>query len=299
MTSFIKEVRTMTERVSRETGRRILLSARVPSSLSGCRRVGLDPAAWHQERCLDFLTVGYFLHLFFDLPIDQFKTALPGLAIYGCVDYIVGGPYIDKYLYARDGSAEIYRGAAAALLARGADGIVLFNMYVCRGNDPDPKGKNWRHDEPVEVLKHLRDLDSLERKAKLYLVDYRFDLFDRSFCDVPAQLPQESAPDLPLAARVCLGEKRLSDKKLTLRVAAEKLAPEVVVRVQMNGAGQEAARPATQSHLFPEPYDQMPLDLKDCLDFNIRPEDTRFGMNEVSVLSSVRLKIIRIELAIV
>ena len=299
MTAFIKEVRKMTERVSRETGRRILLSARVPSSLPGCRRVGLDPIAWHQERCLDFLTVGFFLHLFFDLPIDQFKTALPGLTIYGCVDYIVGGPYIDKYLYARDGSAEIYRGAAAALLARGADGVVLFNMYVCRGNDPDPKGKDWRHDEPLEVLKDLRDLASLEGKAKLYLVDYRFDLFDRPFYDVTAQLPEESAPDLPLVARVCLGEQRLSDKKLTLRVAAEKLAPEVVVRVQMNGAGQDEARPAIQSHLFPEPYDQMPLDLKDCLDFSIRSEDTRFGMNEVTVLSSVRLKIIRIELAVV
>jgi len=299
MTAFVKDVRRMTERVSRETGRRILLSARVPSSLSGCRRVGLDPIAWHQEGCLDFLTVGYFLHLFYDLPIDEFKAALPKFTIYGSVDYIVGGPYIDKYLYARDGSAEIYRGAAAALLARGADGVMLFNMYVCRGNDPDPKGKDWRHDEPVEVLKDLRDLDSLEGKAKLYLVDYRFDLFDRPFYDVKAQLPQETAPDLPLVTRMCLGEKRVSNKKLTLRVVAERLAPEVVVRVQMNGVEQEAARPATQSHLFPEPYDQMPLDLKDCLDFSIRPEDARFGMNEVTVLSSVRLKIMRVELAIV
>jgi len=299
MTAFVKEVRQMTNRVSRETGRNILLSARVPSSLAGCRRVGLDPVGWHQEKCLDFLTVGYFLHLFFDLPVDLFKAALPGLTIYGCVDYIVGGPYIDKYLYARDGSAEIYRGATAALLARGADGVMLFNMYVCRGNDPDPKGKDWRHDEPLEVLKDLRDLDSLEGKPKLYLVDYRFDLFDRTFYDTKAQLPQDTTPEIPLVTRLWIGEKRLNDRKITLRVAAENLAPGTIVRVQINGLGQEAAKPATRSHLFPEPYDQMPLKLKDCVDFGIRPEDMRFGVNEITVLSSTPLRISRIELATV
>jgi hypothetical protein len=260
--------------------------------------VGLDPIAWHQAGCLDFLTVGHFLHLFYDLPIEQFRTVLPGLTIYGCVDYIVGGPYLDKYLYARDGTAEIYRGAAASLLARGADGIMLFNMYVCRGNDPDPKGKDWTHDVPVEVLKDLRDLDSLEDKAKLYLVDYRFDLFDREFHDVKAQLPQETAPDLPLATRMCLGEKRLTNKKLTLRVVAKELPPEAIVQIQMNGILQEPARPATQSHLFPEPYDQMPPDKTQCLDFRIRPEDAKFGMNEVTVLSSVSLTIRQIELSV-
>jgi hypothetical protein len=299
MTSFIKDVSKMAERVSRETGRKILLAARVPSSLSGCRRVGLDPVAWHREGCLDFLTVAHFLHLFYDLPIDQFKAVMPGLTIYGCIDYIVGGPYINRYLYARDASAEIYRGAAASLLARGADGILLFNMYVSRGNDPDPKGKDWRHDEPLEVLREVRDLESLEGKAKLYLVDYKWDLFDKPFYDVKAQLPQQTTPDLPLVLQMCLGEKRLSGKQLTLRVIAEKLPAESMVRIQVNGVGQGASKPALKPLLFPEPYNQMPPDPSQCLDFMIRAEDVKFGMNEVTVLSSLTLLIQQIELSVI
>ena len=92
MTDFVEEVRRMTRRVSKEKGRRILLSVRVPSSLSGCRRVGLDPIAWHKRGCLDFLTVGHFLHLFFNLPIAAFKSPLPGLLVYGCLDFSMGGP---------------------------------------------------------------------------------------------------------------------------------------------------------------------------------------------------------------
>jgi len=298
MTSFVKDVRNMTKRVSRETGRKILLAVRVPSSPSGCRRVGLDPVAWHREGCLDFLTVAQFLHLFYDLPVDQFKAAMPGLTVYGCIDYIVGGPYIKKYLYARDATAEIYRGVAASLLGRGADGISLFNMYVSRGNDPDPNGKDWRHDEPLEVLKELRDLNSLSNKSKLYLVDYKWDLFDRPFCDVKAQLPQQTTPELPLNAQMCLGERELSGKQLILRVVAEKLPSEAVVRIQMNGVGQGNSRPVQQALLFSEPYNQMPPDPSQCLDFSIRAEDAKFGMNEVTVLSSVPLTIQQIELSI-
>ena len=299
MTSFIRDVRKMTERVSRETGRKILLAVRVPSSLWGCRRVGLDTVAWHREKSLDFLTVAHFLHLFYDLPIDEFKSAMPGLSIYGCIDYIVGGPYINRYLYARDASAEIYRGAAAALLARGADGILLFNMYVSRGNDPDPKGKDWRHDEPLEVLREVRDLASLERKPKLYLVDYKWDLFDKPFYDVKAQLPQQTAPDLPLTVRICLGETQLSGKQLTLRVVAESLPAGSVVRIQINGVGQGASRAASQPLLFPEPYNQMPPEPSQCLDFLIRAEDVKFGLNEVAVLSSLPLIIQQIELSVI
>jgi hypothetical protein len=97
---------------------------------------------------------------------------------------------------------------------------------------------------------------------------------------------------------MCLGEKQLSARQLTLRVVVEKLPAEAVVRIQMNGVGQGAFRPALQPLLFPEPYNQMPPDQNLCLDFRIRPEDVKFGMNEVTVLSSVLITIRQIELSV-
>lgn len=298
MTEFVGKVREMTLRVAREKGRKILLAARVPSSLSGCRRLGLDPVAWHRRGYLDFLTVSHFLHLFFGLLIADFKSALPGLAVYGCLDYIVGGPMIDGYLYARDATAEIYKGAAAALYAQGADGIYLFNMYVCRGNGPDPKRKDWSHDEPFQVLKVIGDPQTLEDEEKLYLVDSRFEPFDNPFFDVRAQLPAETLPEAPLVVTMWAGERKTSGKKATLRVVAAGLAPETKVAVQLNGQGQGMGRKAAQPHLYREEYDQLPPDPASCVDFSVSEGDLKFGPNEIVVLSSSPVTIRSIEMAI-
>jgi hypothetical protein len=297
MTEFVREVREMTQRVARERGRRILLAARVPSSLSGCRHGGLDPVAWHRERMLDFLTVGHFLHLFFNLPIAEFKLALPGLKVYASVDYVVGGPRLDGYFYPRDATAEIYRGATSALFAKGADGVYLFNMFACRENGPDPKGKDWTHGEPVEVLKEVGDPSTLEGRDKLYLVDSRFEIFDRPFIDAVATLPQESKPEVPLLVAMTMGEKNPAARAFTLRVVTAKLPQGAIVGLQVNGRSQGKAGQATRPHLFPEAYDQMPPDPAQCVDFAVRGEDLYYGTNEIAVLSSHPIVVNSIELA--
>ena len=298
MTEFVREVRQMTERVSRERGRKLLLAARVPSSLSGCRRVGLDPIAWHRDRSLDFLSVGHFLHLFYDLPIEAFRAALPGLKIYASVDFILGGPRLDGYLYPRDASAEVYKGVTSALFAKGADGIYLFNMFAARANGFDPKGKDWNHYEPVEVLKEIGDPSTLEGQDKLYVVDARFEMFDRPFCDAKAPLPQEVTPEVPLLVTMTIGEKKPGAKPLTLRVVTEKLPEGAIIGVQVNGHSQGKGSRGTQPHLFPEVYDQMPPDPAQCVDFTVRAEDLRYGKNEIAVLASHSILVKSVELAV-
>lgn len=297
MTEFVREVRQMTERVSRERGRKLLLAARVPSSLSGCRPGGLDPVAWHQAHAMDFLTVGHFLHLFFNLPIEAFRAALLGLKVYASVDHVLGGPRIDGYFYPRDATAEIYRGAASALFAKGADGIYLFNMFACRENGPDPKGKDWTHYEPVEVLKELGNPSTLDGRDKLYLVDSRFEIFDRPFIDAMATLPQEATPQVPLLVTMTIGEKHPAAQPLSLRVVTAKLPEATIIGLQVNGHSQGKGSRATQPHLFAEEYDQMPPDPALCVDFAVRAEDLHYGTNEIAVLSSHPVMITSIELA--
>ncbi len=288
----------MTRRVAKEKGREIILCARVPSSLSGCRRVGLDPVAWHQRGCLDFITVGRFLQVYFDLPLAEYKRALPGLPVHASIDYIVGGAYVDRYLYARDNSAEIYRAAAAALYAQGADGLTLFNMFAARVNGNDPQGKNWNHLEPLEVLQELGDPATLEDRDKLYLVDATFKIFDLRFFDCHAALPVVTAPDSPLLVKMILAEKAPEKRKLRLRVVLESAVAGVALLVQLNGHTQGTGKPVTEGHLFPEPYDQKPPLPEHCLDFTVAAECLNYGANEIAVLASAPVTVVSIELAV-
>ncbi|MDB6128851.1 MAG: hypothetical protein JWM35_2747 [Verrucomicrobia bacterium] len=162
MTEFVGDVRRMVDRVGREKHRRLELCVRVPSSLAGGRRIGLDPVEWCRRGYLDFLTVGKFLQLVQGLPIAEYKQAMLGLPVYASIDYVLGGPLVDGYFRPRDGTAEIYRGAAAALYAQGADGITLFNMFAAQANGNDPQVRDWIHDEPLEVLREMGDPATLE-----------------------------------------------------------------------------------------------------------------------------------------
>lgn len=298
MTEFLDEVRRMTRRVGEEQGRRIELCVRVPSSLSGCRRVGLDPAAWHARGCLGFLTVGKFLQLVFALPIAEFKRALPGLPVHASIDYVVGGPLIGGYFHPRDGTAEIYRGAAAALYAQGADGLTLFNMFAAQCNGPDPAGRDWNHEEPLAVLRELGSPATLEGTNKLYLVDSAFTLFDRRFYDCRPQLPAAVTPDAPLLATLFIGERNAAGKKCTLRIVAAAPAPHAMFAVQVNGHSQGAAHAAELPHLFAEPYDQKPPELARLRDFTVSGAALQFGTNEIAVLASEPITVTSIELAV-
>lgn len=300
MTEFVGDVRNMVDRVSRELGRKLTLSVRVTSSLSGCRRVGLDPVEWHRRGYLDFLTVGRFLQMHFSLPIAEYKRALPGLTVYSTLEYIInGGGAHGVYIYPRDGTAEAYRGAAAAHYAQGSDGIYLFNMYVTRGNGVDPKGRDWCHTEPVEVLKEVGDPATLEGTNKLYLVDATFDLFDLRFVDPKAALPAAATSTAPLAVTMIVAEKNPAARRCTLRVVTDKPEREAVIRVQVNGRGQGAARLAERPRLFDEPYDQWAPAAGRSWDFTVDGSALVYGANEIAVMSSVPITVTSVELAVV
>ena len=299
MTEFIGEIRRMMDRVGRDKGRRLELCVRVTSSLSGCRRTGLDPVEWHRRGYLDFLTVTRFLKLHYALPIAEYKAALPGLPVCSTVEYILGGSGAHGvYIYPRDGTAEAYRGAAAAHYASGSDGIYLFNFYVTRGNGLDPTGRDWSHTEPVEVLKQVGDPATLEGTDKLYLVDNVSDLFDFRFVDARELLPAATTPDAPLLAMMIVAEKNAAARTCTLRVVTAKPEPGALIMVQVNGRLQGQAKAAEKARLFDEPYDQTPPLVACCRDFAVNGADLKFGANEIAVMSSVPITVMNIELAV-
>lgn len=298
MNEFVREVRALTGRIGREKGSPITLCARVPSTLSGCRRVGLDPAAWHRNGCLDFLTVARFLQIYFDYPLEDFQRALPGLPVHACIEHIVNARHEQDHNYARDASPETVRGAVAAAYARGASGITLYNFFVTLGKNLSPDGRDFRHPEPVEIFKQVGTTETLEGTDKLYLVDSTFPNFDLRFWDSHAPLPAALTPDSPLIVPLNIGEAEPASRKMTLRVVLEASAADVNLAIQLNGWGQGRGRLATTPNLFEEPYDERPPSPEFCIDFDVDGAALLYGRNEVAVMADKPVRVLGIELAV-
>jgi len=298
MTDFIEEIRAMADRVGKEKGHFITMCARVPSTLSGCRRVGLDPVAWHERSCLDFLTVARFLQVYFDYPLADFHRAMPGLPIQACIEHIVNAPHEQNHNFARDASLEVLRAAAAAAYAKGATGITLYNLFVTLGKNLDPDGRDFRHLEPKEIFQEAGSPETLEGTDKLYLVDATWPMFDLRFWDSHAPLPAELTPDSPLIVPLIVGEANPAQRRCTLRVVLDNSAAGVEMAVQINGRTQGPGRPALTPHLFEEPYDEKPPPPGNCLDFDVDGAVLDYGRNEVAVMASAPLRIVCIELAV-
>jgi hypothetical protein len=192
----------------------------------------------------------------------------------------------------------MFRGAAAALYAQGSDGISLFNMYVCRGNNPDPEGREWAHLEPQEIMSEVGDPATLEGTEKLYAVDAVSKLFNHPLVDPQALLPGKVSPRYPLVTKMFVGEKNATKRKCVLRVRTDKPMPEVKFTVQVNGHGLGTGTEATTLQLFEEQYDQTMPEAKRSRDFVVNGKYLEYGENEIVVLASDSMTITNIEMAV-
>ena len=145
----------------------------------------------------------------------------------------------------------------------------------------------------------MGDPATLEGRDKLYLVNSTFTLFARPLFDARAPLPAALKPNVSLRVTLAVGELHPAGKSCTLRVVTAQPATDGGLTVQVNGRALGAARLATVPHLFPEPYDQKPPELAQCLDFIVDGAVLQDGANEISLLATVPVTVTSIELAVV
>lgn len=131
LTGVVRRVRETANRLASASGRRMLVSVRVPTNVAGWRYLGADVVTWNREGLIDFVTVAPFLATDFVMPIQEIKAALAERAVpvYAGVEFGHSG---------KSHRAETLRGAAASLYACGADGIYLFNFPCWRESQMDP-----------------------------------------------------------------------------------------------------------------------------------------------------------------
>lgn len=173
MTAFVGRIREMLVRIGNRRNKRLQLCVRVPETFAKCRKAGLDVAAWDRMQLVDMVNLSpYYLHTL-EVDIEDFRSQLQHSRIFGEIPahtQVTRGswPWSDGLRYA---TREMYYATALNYLARGADGLSVFNYdYV-------PHGSPAFHDRRVERaagLKGITDIEFLKTRPKHYvMVPYR------------------------------------------------------------------------------------------------------------------------------
>lgn len=171
---LVGKVRRLLDKEGARRGRRLVLSARVPSdygqtrptyALSTTSTRGCDPALWAREGWIDFLTVSEWLFAAETLDLRSWHERVPGIPIYAGIqpeskpssgrnrcEYCIG--------------AEGYRKYAGERWRDGADGIYLFNFFTAR-EWPEP------HEPLFEVLAQIGN-PAIAKRAEPRFVQDRF-----------------------------------------------------------------------------------------------------------------------------
>ena len=281
MTAFVYRVATLVAGINASMGSNIKLYVRVPSTLAGCVKVGLDPINWAQNGYIDGIIVGKWLRQSPELDISDFKRGAPGTPVYASLDYILSWPgYGAQPTPAghRLATRESYRGISSALYAKGADGIYLFNMYSTR-TDNNPSS----YVEPFDVLAQLGSPTLLANSDRLFLATARDDIDLRYEYRPNLTLPSTSLgqSQFPLEAELDTGIIN-TNASYTLRLIGPNLSLNVVI-VELNGVRLSQPLNPTTVTLFPETYNTIQPALADCVDFVVPTSLLLVGKNTVTV----------------
>ena len=129
LTRLVQNIRKLVLRESVRQGKPFLLAARVPASPSASQQIGIDIAAWMQEKLVDVLSLGGG-YITFDLPITDMVALAKkhDVAIYPCLSQS-GLMYRPPRGENTKQPPAAWFGAAARLWNDGANGIYTFNLF--------------------------------------------------------------------------------------------------------------------------------------------------------------------------
>lgn len=258
--------------VLNSSGKDILLSARIPTSLRGCRHVGLDIAEWTRLGLVDFLTAAPFLTTDFAMSIRELRAELGSnpVPMYGGIEC--------EHSDHQSHCPESLRAAALGIYDSGADGVNVFNF---------PCWNEYLASIPYHWLVGMSDSQKCKEKPLLFSVTHSA---LRLGVDLPGQLPAT----LPIDAEV----------HLALHIPHAALpAKSVLVLVHSHGDvslsvnGQETTDMSStyqrRSHLFVEFIDpncaiyKQPRD-EDCRVFRVHHSQLKPGTNDLSISNRSR-----------
>ena len=253
MTDWLYQVRELTQRQARKTGRPYPLGLHIPGRLGTLKSIGLDVVTLCREGIIDFISPSNFWCTTWDMPYDTLRQQVGDrVVIYGAIEDGTNtlpalDPKQDKTLPLRylSASPQLMHGNAAGKLAMGADGIEWFNFY----STDIPRVPGLHADYPS--LKNIDNLDYLRGQPK----QYSFGIGGRNYnmlpFDLPAQLPVTLDFNANHAFRVAMcAEPEQSGLDLTVQVVVKADEEVSSLAVLVNGCWPNLKWDCTEKLLF-------------------------------------------------
>lgn len=130
LTDMTREIRSLVDAAAKKRGRKkLLLSARIPQTLTECRRLGFDVKSWVQERLVDYICPSDFFFSDFNIAVDQYVSLCRGT---DCKVYPTIHPLI-QVNHPENITRENCRALVRGFYASGAAGVSTYNYQY-----------NWR-----------------------------------------------------------------------------------------------------------------------------------------------------------
>jgi len=155
MTGFVRRVRTMLKEASRKKGRKLLLGVRIPQSLAGCKKWGLDIPTWIRDRLIDYVAPGDIGFSDFNAKYEEFVRLARAhdCYVYPQVECRLG---YDRWINSNRTdyqSPDQYRAILQNLYGAGSDGFSTQNYFILWGG----KLSKVPYPKTLNTLKVLRD----------------------------------------------------------------------------------------------------------------------------------------------
>ena len=277
MTEFVRESRRILDEIGKKKGRQLGLSVRVPNTIDGARRLGLDVPTWIREELVDLVVPSTF----FNADLEENITEWAELARNTPVR--INPAFEEGYNAGHTGgvtrcfynpsimlpvTTEMINGIAARHWRNGADGMYLFNWF---GTAP-----TYDYDNS-SALDDIGDPLRLKYKNKRYVVMRRDNSFPNCL-PVERQLPTRiDKKTTPISIDVAddLKEAGTRVKRVQLHAHLNNLTVVDELEARLNGQVLECTNP-----MQPGGYDPRSSSWQN---FEIPPDTVRHGKNEVAL----------------
>ena len=165
MTDLVRKIRAMLAKQGKLKGKKLLLGARVYSTLEECRNLGLDVPTWISERFIDYVSPADVMYNDFSIPVNEFAALTRNSE---CMLYPGMLPWTSVRARSRLDqiplSAANCRALAQTYYGAGADGISIYNHFSAMWNVPF-------YPHQMQVFHQLRDPERIVSGERHYVFD--------------------------------------------------------------------------------------------------------------------------------
>jgi len=298
VTGFVWEVRQILDRSERD-GRHRWLCLRLPAVEKVREALGLDIPSLAVAGVEMFNLSSHYYTIQQDLDVAAVRAQARDATIYLEMTHVtaVGNDPDRKY-----GDADFYRRTtdeqftttAHLALARGADGVSLFNFAYYREYGGKPERGPFC-EPPFHVIRQLADRAALGRLPQ----DYFLAPVWRSPYDIPLQLPMSLSPDRTRETTLDLAPPEGGWRGHgLLRVQAEKPFGAGQITARFNGIALQPAESVAEP--YPSPYPQMLGTPATLRGWQVPVEILRDGINRITWTADagIEARVIFVDLAL-